>query len=185
MQGHVTVQMMKEWDVVVIHWARRVPTRADLMAVGGSSLLHCMDNPQESPWLKLVTICVPTNRRNYCISWPIMSVPSTDMNLYLHIQTEQGPSNIPILTYYWEMKEVIICPCIDSVLLKWMDVISCWCRAKAMRPTIAVTKKTLRSFLMYCLCIASDDCCNPYIKKEDDVEEHDNENYEIMTIRVK
>ena len=39
----------------------------------GSSLLHCMDNPQESPWLKLGTICILTNRRNHCISWPIMS----------------------------------------------------------------------------------------------------------------
>ena len=55
---------------------------------------------------------------------------------------KQGPSNIPTLKYYWEMKEVIICPCIESVLLGRMDVISCWCRAKAMRPIIAVTKNT-------------------------------------------
>ena len=77
---------------------------------------------------------------------------------------------------------MIICPCIDSALLGWMDVTSCWRRAKVRRSTIAITKKT---FLMYYLCIVSDDCCNPYTKKEDEVEEHDNENYEIMTIRVK
>ena len=38
---------------------------------------------------------------------------------------------------------------------------------------------------MHYLYISSDDCCNPYTKKEDEVEEHDNENDEIMTIRVK
>ena len=37
---------------------------------------------------------------------------------------------------------------------------------------------------MYCLGIASDDWKNPYIKKEDEVEVHDNANYEIKTIRV-
>ena len=87
LQGHVTVQMMKgvgwrhhslgeEGAYSCISW------RLDV-----SSLLHCMDNPHESPWLNLSTICVPINRRNHCISWPIMSVPSTDINLYLHIQT--------------------------------------------------------------------------------------------------
>ena len=44
----------------------------------------------------------------------------------------------------------------------------------------------LFSFLMYCLCITGDDYCNSCIKKEVEVEEHDNEHYhEIMTIRVK
>ena len=107
----------------------------------GSSLLHCMDNPQESPWLKLGTICVPTNRRNYCISWPIMSVPSTDMNLYLNIQT--GSFKYPHLKNIIGNAGSDNLSCIDSVLLGWMDLISCWCRAKARRPTIALTKKTL------------------------------------------
>ena len=106
----------------------------------GSSLLHCMDNPQESLWLKLGTICIPTNRRNYCISWPIMSVPSTDMNIYLHIQT--GSFKYPHLKILLGNEGSDNLSCIDSVLLGWMDVISCWCRAKARRPTIAVTKKT-------------------------------------------
>ena len=76
----------------------------------GSSLLHCMDNPQESPWLKLGTICVPTNRRNYCISWPILSCQCHQQTWISTLTYKQGPSHIPILKYYWEMKEVIICP---------------------------------------------------------------------------
>ena len=32
---------------------------------------------------------------------------------------KQGPTNIPILKYYWEMRDVIICPCIQCST--WMD----------------------------------------------------------------
>ena len=79
---------------------------------------------------------------------------------------------------------MIIYPCIDIVLLGWMSsAIGVKQKQKSQISNMAVTKKL--SFLMYCLCIAGDDCCNPCIKKEDRVEEHGDENYEIMTIRVK
>ena len=55
------------------------------------------------------------------------------------------------------------------------------------RTDITIRARTVYIHQMshYCLCIASDACCNPYIKKEDEIEEHDNKNYKIMTIRVK
>ena len=138
-------RLWKEWDGVVIHWVRRVPTRADLMEVGrqlfaavygqptGISMTQARYNmcthKQEEP-LHIMAYHVSTiNRHEY--------LPLLTCTLY-----KQGHSTIPILKYDWEMKEVLICSCKDSVILGWMDG---WMSSAvgveqmARRPTIANT----------------------------------------------
>ena len=101
---------------------------------------------------KLGKICVTTNRRNHCISWPIMPVPSTETNLYLHIQI--GSYKYPHL----------------KILLgnEWCDNLSLYTvfyLDGSMSSAIGVKQRQgdqlqLFSLLMCCLCIAGDDCCN-------------------------
>ena len=121
-------------------------------------------------------------RRHSLGDWTavLCCIISTDINIYLHIHTESFK--------YPHLKILLGNEGCDNLSLysycsTWIDVISYWCQTKTKKPNMAVTKNL--NFLMYCLCIAGDDCCNPCIKKEDKVEEHDNENYEIMTTRVK
>ena len=141
-QGHVTVQMTRG-----VGWRRH--------SLGEEGALSCRPH---GGWTAVLCCIVWTHRRNLHDSSSVQYVyPQTGettayhgLSCQCHQQTwistftyKLGPSNIPILKYYWDMKDVIICPCIDSVLLRWMDVISYWCPAKARRPTIAVTKKTV------------------------------------------
>ena len=106
-----------------------------------------------------------------------MSVPSIDTDLYFHIQTG---------SYKYPHHKILLgnegCDNLSLYTVFYLD--------GSMSSAIGVEQRQgdqlqLFSFLMYCLCIAGDYCCNPYIKKEVEVEEHDNEHYEIMTIRVK
>ena len=123
-QGHVTVQMMKG-----VGWRHH--------SLGEEGAHSCRPH---GGWTAVLCCIVWTTRRNLHDSSPVQYVyPQTrgttayhGLSCQYHQQTwistftyKQGPSNIPILKYDWEKKEVIMCPWIDSVLLGWMDVISC------------------------------------------------------------
>ena len=126
----------------------------------------------------------------------IMSLPPTDKNLYLHVRRahlqmliwkaadKQGPPNVSITEYGWEVKDGMICPCIDVVppgppLL--MNVLSCGCRAKgkACKETSCSCHREKLSCTVYCVCSAADDCWNPLTKRaqieESDDQDEDNE----------
>lgn len=111
----------------------------------------------------------------------IMSLPPTDINLYMHVRRahlqvmlwkaadQQDPPDVSIFQYGWELKEGIVSPCIDTgppgpPLL--MNVISCRCKAtgKACKDTKCSCHRETLSCTMYCICTASDTCCNPFTK---------------------
>ena len=96
-----------------------------------------------------------------------------------------GPPDVSIADYGWKIDGWITCPSTDSgppgpPLL--MNVISCRCRAKdkACKEGNCSCYREKLSCAIYCICIAGDECCNPFTKKEemeknDDQHDHGND----------
>ena len=113
----------------------------------------------------------------------IMLLPPTDTNLYLHVRRahlqmllskaadQQGPSDVSISENGWKTDDGITYPNIDSgppgPPLPMNDI-SCRCRAKdkACKEGNCSCYGENLSCTIYCLCTASDECCNPFTKKE-------------------
>ena len=125
----------------------------------------------------------------------IMSLPPTDLNLFLHVKRahlqmllwkaadQLGPPDVSITEYGCEIQDGHICPNIYSgppgpPLL--MNVISCRCRAEgnACKETNCSCHRVKLSCTMYCLCTAGDACHNPFTKKEDEIEDAAPNNYD-------
>ncbi len=145
-------------------------TDADLMAVGQKFFAALYGQPA----------CTSMTNARYNLytrkqgkPLRIMSLPPTDTNLYHHVRRahlqmllwkaadQQGPPDVSISDYGWEVKDGRTCPYIDSgppgpPLL--MNVISCRCRAtdKACKQANCSCHHEQLSCTMYCLCTAGD-----------------------------
>ena len=110
---------------------------------GSSSSWHCMDNRQVASSMTQARYNVYTRKQGKPMR--IMSLPPTDLNLFLHVKRahlqmllwkaadQLGPPDVSITAYGWEIQDGLICPSIYSgppgpPLL--MNVISCRCRAE-------------------------------------------------------
>ena len=132
--------------------------------VKGSSLL-CMVSHQEHRRVRHVTGC--TQGRQASKHMLIMALPPTETNLYLHVcrahlQTmmwkeadQQGPPNVDITKFAWEVTAGIPSPCIATGLAVpqgLCDVINSGCKAEEkacsteqLRGVIAATRTTCRA----------------------------------------
>ena len=125
----------------------------------------------------------------------IMSMPPTDLNIFLHVKLahlhmllwkaadQLGHPDVPITEYGWEIQDGPICPSIysgppGSPLL--MNVISCRRRGEgnACKEANCSCHRVELSCTIYCLCTAGDACHNPFIKKEDEMEDEAPHNYD-------
>ena len=94
---------------------------------------------------------------------------------------QQGPPEVSISKYGWEINDGITCPNINSgpsgpTLL--MNVISCRCRAKDKPYMEGSCYRENISCTIYCICTADDECCNPFTKKweiEENDDQHDHD----------
>ena len=103
-----------------------------------------------------------------------MSLPPTDVNLNLHMwrvqlqmrhwkaANQQGPPDISIYDFGWEINNGLPCPCVDNGPLgpsTLMNVISCRCRAKekACKEAKCSCHHEKLSCTTYCLCAAVDE----------------------------
>jgi hypothetical protein len=121
----------------------------------------------------------------------LMSLPPTEQNLFLHIlrahlQTilgksadKQGPPELDITKFGWEIKDDIPVPAIANQLpgpTELMDVVRCNCKAvgKACATGSCSCHHSKISCTVYCACACSDECFNPF-KMDDEVESNGEE----------
>ena len=164
----------------------------DLMAVGEQFFVALYGQPSGS-FMTQARYNLYTRKQGTPMR--IMSLPPTDLNLFLHVKRthlemllwkaadQLGPPDVSITEYGWEIQDGLICPSIYSgppgpPLL--MSEISCRCRAegKAGKETNCSCHRVKLSCTMYCLCTAGDACHNPFTKKEDEMEDAAPNNYD-------
>ena len=121
----------KEWDGVVIHWVRRVPTRADFMAVGRQFIAALYGQPAGISMTQArYNICTHKQEKLlHIMAYHVSAINRHD--IYLHMQT--GSFKYP------HLKILVGNEGSDSARSTWMD--GCH-QLLARRPTIAVTKQT-------------------------------------------
>ena len=122
----------------------------------------------------------------------VMALPPTETNLYLHVRRahlqtmlwkaadQQGPPNVDITKFGWEVKEGIPSPCIATGIHApqgLIDVINCGCKAegKACSTESCSCHKNNMSCTVYCACSAVDGCCNPFTMREDGDDESESD----------
>ena len=129
------------------------------MAVGEQFFVALYGQPSGS---SMTQACYNLYTRKQGKPMRIMSLPPTDLNLFLHVKRahlqmllwkaadQLGPPDVSITEYGWEIQDGLICPSIYSgppgpPLL--MNVISCRCRAegKACKETKTVASTVLNS----------------------------------------
>ena len=118
---------------------------------GSSASQHCTANLQAAPLLNTATICIRKKGK----AMRIMSLPPTDLNLFLHVKRahlhmllrkaadKMGPPDVSISEYGWELA------CKEA---------NCRCHRVKL------------SCIINCLCTAGDACRNSINKKEDETE---------------
>ena len=95
------------------------------------------------------------------------------------VADQQGPPHVDITEFGWKMKDGIPSPRYDTgppAPRDLLDVISCGCRAegKACSTEACSCHKNNVSCTVYCVCVSSEDCHNPYsIASDQSVEEDD------------
>ena len=127
-----------------------------------------------------------------------MSLPPTEPNLFLHIlrvhlQTiltksadQKAPPKLDIMKYGWEIKDGTPVPATSDQLpgpQELMDVVGCGCKAmtKACGTERCSCHHAKISCTVYCACVCSDACFNPFKigeEDEDEVEEVEEEDVE-------
>ena len=86
---------------------------------------------------------------------------------------QQGPPNVDITKFGWEVTEGIPSPCIATGLHApqgLIDVINCGCKAEGKACSTERScscHKNNMSCIVYCTCSAVDGCCNLFIMRED------------------
>ena len=114
----------------------------------------------------------------------IMALPTTDVNLYLHVRIahlqmmlrkaadQQGPPKVATTQFGWEVKGCISSSCVDSGLPApqgLTDVINCGCKSegKARSTESCNCHKNNVLCTVYCACSAASGYCKPYTKRDD------------------
>ena len=138
----------------------------DLMAVGEQFFVALYGQPSGS---SMTQARYNLYTRKQAKPMRIMSLPPTDLNLFLHVKRahlqmllwkaadQLGPPDVYITEYGWEIQDGQICPSIYSgppgPPLP-MNVISCRCRAedKSCKETNCSCHRVKLSCTMYCLC---------------------------------
>ena len=114
----------------------------------------------------------------------MMTLPPTETNLCLyvrrsHLQTmlwkaadQQGPPNVDITKFGWEVTEGIPSLCIATGLHApqcLIDVINCGFKAErtARSTENCSCHKNNMSCTVYCVCSSVDGCCTPFTMREE------------------
>ena len=94
----------------------------------------------------------------------IMSLPPTDLNLFLHVKRAQ----LQMLKYYGRQPTSWVLRTFPSQHMA----------GRYKTGNLSSCHHVKLSFTMYCLCTASDACHNPFTKKEDEMDDAAPNNYD-------